>query len=133
MIHRGVWPNHFTRRLIGFTSFHWPWLITDPQALDSDPDNEKDKVYGPKDVKAKALEKNTYANSVIADAYAVTGLATSKFKTPTQQMETSRRMIGADGTHSHDADLWPERSTSAQARFLCQEQETIREYGESTR
>jgi hypothetical protein len=66
-------------------------LITDPQATDSDPDNKDEGVYGPKNVKAKALEKNTYANSVIADAYAVAGLALSKYNIQAQHIKKVKK------------------------------------------
>jgi hypothetical protein len=52
-------------------------MITNPQAHDTDPDNS-DKIYGPSLVRDEAASKNAYATSVIADAYAVTGLAMSK-------------------------------------------------------
>jgi hypothetical protein len=54
-------------------------MITDPQALDTDPDDKDEKVYGPSLVQAKAASKNAYATSVIADAYSMTGLAMSKY------------------------------------------------------
>jgi hypothetical protein len=53
-------------------------MITNPQALDSDPDDSNQKIYGPSLVKAEAASKNAYATSVIADAYSMTGLAMSK-------------------------------------------------------
>lgn len=53
-------------------------MITNPQARDFDPDDEKNLIYGPSLVKAEAASKNAYATSVIADAYSMTGLAMSK-------------------------------------------------------
>lgn len=59
-------------------SFHWPWMITNPQAFDYDPDDTNQAVYGPAAVKAEASSKNAYGTSVIADTYSVTGLAMGK-------------------------------------------------------
>ena len=46
--------------------------------MDSDPDDNENFIYGPQAVKDEATSKNTYANSVIADAYTMVATAMSK-------------------------------------------------------
>lgn len=61
--------------------FHWRSTVTNPKALDSDPDDDSKAVYGSQAVKDEATAKNTYANSVIADAYTIAGTAMCKSAT----------------------------------------------------
>lgn len=49
--------------------------MTDPRAKDNDPDDKEKPIYGAPAVKDIAKAKNTYANSVIADAYTMAGTA----------------------------------------------------------
>ena len=60
-------------------SFHWQDTVTNPKAWDYDPDDKNKAIYGPQAVKDEATAKNTYANSVIADAYTMAGTAMSKW------------------------------------------------------
>lgn len=69
----------FQNVLIMFTHrFHWQDTVTSPKAFDYDPDDKSKAIYGPQAVKDEATAKNTYANSVIADAYTMVGTAMRK-------------------------------------------------------